>query len=87
MTHKRLTVRVSPDRWTNSRLFFCPHSKKNVTFRATWHRLSQPGSSSFPFLEDRDCDGSVALNCLSHTKSSRKDFFQCPYVAEDLNKP
>ena len=87
MTRERWTNLVGADRWTNHRRFFCPHSNKEVTFRATWHRLSQPGSSSFPLLEDRDCDASVAPSCLAQTKSGRKDYFQCPYVADDLSRP
>jgi hypothetical protein len=87
MTRALRSVPVSADRWTNYHLLFCPHSKKDVTFRATWHRLSQPGSSSFPLLEDRDCDASVAPNCLAQTKSGRKDYFQCPHVADGLSRP
>ena len=87
MTRVLRTVPVSADRWTNYHLLFCPQSIKDVTFRATWHRLSQTGGASFPLLEDRDCDASVAPNCLAQTKSGRKDFSQCPYVAGDLSRP
>ncbi len=78
---------VSATKWTNYRLFYCPHSKRKVTFRASWRRVARPGALSFPLLDERDCDASVNPKCLAQNESGRKNFFRCPYVAEDLRVP
>ena len=87
MRNERRTVMVSANRWTNHLQLFCPYAKRNVTFRASWRRVSRPGQLSFPLLEDRSCDAAVGPTCRAHTKAGGKNYFQCPHVAEGLKVP